>query len=79
MTLTTGVWYHVAFTYDGSRQGAGLQLYVNGALSQTLTAGTGSIGAFRLGSVTSGSNSTLMYFDGFTSKRTVSPPIGPGP
>ena len=61
------------------QSGATLQLYVNGALSQTLTAPSGSIGAFRLGSVTSGGNSTLEYFDGFTSKRTVSPLIGTGP
>ena len=61
------------------QSGASLQLYVNGTLSQTLTAPSGSIGAFRLGSVTSGGSSTLEYFDGFTAKRTVSPLIGTGP
>jgi hypothetical protein len=61
------------------QSGATLQLYVNGTLSQTLTATSGSIGAVRLGSVTSGGNSTLEFFDGFTSKRTVSPLIGTGP
>ena len=35
------------------------------------------MGAVRLGSVTSGSSSTLMYFDAFASKRSVSPLIGP--
>ena len=28
--LEFGVWYHVAFTYDGSRQATGLQLFVDG-------------------------------------------------
>ena len=59
------------------QSGTSLQLYVNGALSQTLTPGTGSVGAVRLGSVTSTGNATVMYFDGFASKRTVSPLIGP--
>jgi hypothetical protein len=54
-----------------------LQLYVNGALAQTLTANANSIGAFRLGSVANTGNSTLMYFDAFSSKRLVSPLIGP--
>jgi FtsP/CotA-like multicopper oxidase with cupredoxin domain len=57
--------------------GTSLQLYVNGALSQTLTAGAGSVGAVRLGSVTSTGNATVMYFDAFASKRSVSPFIGP--
>jgi hypothetical protein len=54
-------------------QSAGLpQLYVNGLLAQTaLTAPTGSVRAFRLGSVTSGGSSTLMYFDQFAAKRSV--------
>jgi hypothetical protein len=59
------------------QSGSTLQLYVNGVLSQTLTAGAGSVGAVRLGSVTSGGSSTLEYFDAFVSKRTVSPLIGP--
>jgi hypothetical protein len=59
--------------------GAGtLELHVNGVLAQTLTtASTSSIGAVRLGSVTSGGSNTLMFFDGFVSKRTVSPLVGP--
>ena len=62
------------------QSGATLQLYVNGTLGQTLAApASASIGAFRLGSVTSGGSSTLEYFDGFTAKRTVSPLIGTGP
>ena len=52
-------------------------LYVNGTLSQTLAAGTGSVTAVRLGSVTTTGNNTLMYFDAFASKRTVSPLVGP--
>ena len=54
-----------------------LVLYVNGTLSQTLAAGTGSVTAVRLGSVTTTGNNTLMYFDAFASKRTVSPLVGP--
>jgi hypothetical protein len=54
-----------------------LQLYINGSLAQTLTANANSIGAFRLGSVTSGGSSTLMYFDAFSSKRLLTPLIGP--
>jgi FtsP/CotA-like multicopper oxidase with cupredoxin domain len=55
-----------------------LMLYVNGASSQTLTTtSTNSIGSVRLGSVTSGGNATIEYFDAFASKRTVSPLIGP--
>ena len=50
-----------------------LQLYVNGTLSQTLAASTGSVAAVRLGSVTSGGSSTVQYFDAFASKRSVSP------
>jgi hypothetical protein len=61
------------------QSGTSLQLYVNGALSQTLTPGAGSVGAVRLGSVTNTGNATVMYFDAFTSKRTVSPLIGTGP
>jgi hypothetical protein len=59
------------------QSGTSLELYVNGVLSQTLTAGAGSIGAVRLGSVTSGGSSTLELFDAFASKRTVSPLFGP--
>jgi FtsP/CotA-like multicopper oxidase with cupredoxin domain len=54
-----------------------LTLYVNGTLSQTLTAGANSVGAVRLGSVTNTGNATLMYFDAFSAKRSVSPLIGP--
>ena len=55
-----------------------LQLIVNGVVAQTLTTtSTGSVAAVRMGSVTSTGNSTLMYFDAFGSKRTVSPLIGP--
>ncbi len=60
------------------QSGTSLQLYVNGALSQTIaTAATGSVGAVRLGSVTNTGASTLMYFDAFASKRSVSPLWGP--
>ena len=59
------------------QSGSTLQLYVNGTLQQTLTANTNSVGQVRLGSVTSGGNSTLEYFDAFSSKRSVSPLIGP--
>jgi hypothetical protein len=57
--------------------GGSLRLTVNGTLVQTVTANGNSIGAVRLGSVTSGGSSTLMYFDAFASKRTLSPLFGP--
>jgi len=53
--------------------GGSLRLYVNGVLAQTLTAGSGSLAAFRLGSVTSGGSSILEYFDAFAAKRTLTP------
>jgi hypothetical protein len=59
------------------QSGGTLTLYVNGTLSQTLTAGANSVGAVRLGSVTNTGNATLMYFDAFSSKRTLSPLFGP--
>jgi hypothetical protein len=54
-------------------------LYVNGVAAQTLsTTSTGSVGAFRLGSVTTGSgNSQVMYFDQLASKRLLTPLWGP--
>ena len=60
------------------QSGTSLQLHVNGVLSQTLAAGTGSVGSVRLGSVTSGGSATLEHFDAFASKRSVSPLIGTG-
>jgi hypothetical protein len=55
-----------------------LTLYVNGVSAQTLTTtSTSSIAAVRLGSVTSTGSSTALYFDAFSSKRGVSPLIGP--
>ena len=55
-----------------------LTLTVNGVLAQTLTTtSTSSVGAVRLGSVTNTGNATLMYFDAFASKRSVSPLFGP--
>ncbi|MFN8486058.1 MAG: multicopper oxidase domain-containing protein [Caldilineaceae bacterium] len=60
------------------QSGSSLQLYVNGTLAQTLTtANTGSVGAVRLGSVTNTGANTLMYFDAFSAKRSVSPLLGP--
>jgi hypothetical protein len=59
------------------QSGGSLQLYVNGSLAQTIGGASGSIGAVRLGSVTSGGNSTLMFFDAFASKRLLTPLYGP--
>jgi hypothetical protein len=59
------------------QSGTSLALYVNGTLSQTLTAGAGSVGAFRLGSVTNGGSNILEYFDALSAKRSVSPLVGP--
>jgi FtsP/CotA-like multicopper oxidase with cupredoxin domain len=52
-----------------------IRLYVNGVLVQTLTTtSSSSVGAFRLGAVTSGGgSSTAEFFDGFASKRSATP------
>ena len=60
--------------------GGTLQLFVGGSsvAAQTLTASANPIGSVRLGAVsTGGSSSILMYFDGFSAKRSVSPLYGP--
>ena len=81
-TNTNTTWTNVIGGASSNRievvwqSGSVLQLYVNGALSQALVAGTNSVGAVRLGSVTGNGNTTLMYFDAFASKRTASPLIG---
>ena len=57
-----------------------LNLYLNGAAApaQTLAVTSGAyVTTVRLGSVTSGGSATLMYFDAFASKRSVSPLFGP--
>jgi hypothetical protein len=55
-----------------------LVLYVDGVSAQSLpTVSPNAVGAVRLGSVTSGGSATLMFFDAFASKRSVSPLIGP--
>jgi FtsP/CotA-like multicopper oxidase with cupredoxin domain len=56
-----------------------LRLVVNGTAVQTLTTttNTSSVGSVRLGSVTSGGNNTLEYFDAFVAKRSPTPLIGP--
>jgi hypothetical protein len=52
--------------------GTNLRLFVNGALAQTLTTtSTSSVGAVRLGSVTANGSATAMYFDAYSSKRTL--------
>jgi hypothetical protein len=80
-TTANSAWVNLAVGANGIevvwQSGSTLQLYVNGTLSQALTATTGSVGAIRMGSLTSGASSTLMYFDAFASKRSVSPLIGP--
>lgn len=59
---------------SGGPDAGTLRLYVNSAQVQSLTtSSTGTVGAVRLGSVTSGGNSTLEYFDGFASKRSGTP------
>jgi len=57
------------------QSGSTLQLFVGGSLvaNQSLTANTNSVGQFRLGSVTSGGNATLEYFDAFLAKRSTTP------
>ena len=54
-----------------------LRLYVGGTQVQSLnTTSTGAVTAVRMGSVTNTGNSTLMYFDAFSSKRSVATLIG---
>ena len=72
--LTNGAANVIEVTWQA---GGTLQLTVNGTLAQTLTAGSGSVGAVRLGAVTSGASGTLEFFDAFASKRTISPLFGP--
>lgn len=55
-----------------------LRLYVGGTQVQSLnTTSTGAVTAVRMGSVTNTGNNTLMYFDAFSSKRSVASLIGP--
>jgi hypothetical protein len=71
----TNATHYIEVTWES---GSALKLYVDGALAQTIsTAATGNVSAVRLGSVTSGGSSTLEYFDAFSSKRLVSPLVGP--
>ena len=41
VNLVTGNWYHIVATYDGSKTGAGLNLYVNGVASTETPVETG--------------------------------------
>ena len=72
--VTNGAANRIEVTWQS---GGSVTLYVNGASVQTLAAASGSVGAVRLGSVTTGTSSTLEYFDAFASKRTISPLLGP--
>lgn len=53
--LATGVYSHVAFSYDGPGPGSNLRIYINGALNNTVAAtglmepSTGVIGAWKIG------------------------------
>jgi hypothetical protein len=68
----------IEVVYRAVGSGSSLQLFVNGSLAQTLTPATaGTVGAVRLGVVTSSGNSTQEYFDGFASKRSATPLFGP--
>jgi hypothetical protein len=58
------------------QSGGTLQLFVGGnaVAAQTLTATVNPVGALRLGAIsTGGSSSTLMYFDAFSAKRSITP------
>lgn len=41
-TLSTGVWYHLVCTYDGSNTAGGISLYRNGSASTTTNSSSGS-------------------------------------
>ncbi len=73
-TITNAAHY-IEVTWES---GSALKLYVDGGLAQTINTGaTGNVSSVRLGSVTSGGSTTLENFDAFSSKRLVSPLIGP--
>jgi hypothetical protein len=76
-TVWTGITNGVSNRIEVVWQSGGtLQLFVNGAVAfspPSLTATATSVGGFRLGSVTSGGNATLMYFDAVSAKRSVTP------
>jgi hypothetical protein len=57
LTATTGVWYHVVVTYDGTSY----RCYVNGELVLTEAA---TFAGFSTGTATIGSRGTANYFDG---------------
>jgi hypothetical protein len=49
--LSTGTWYHVAATYDGSSNGSGINIYINGSIDTVYASGS-------LGSYTAMENSS---------------------
>jgi len=66
--LSTGIWYHLGFTYDGSATTAGLKIYVNGTLATVtpVSAGTYTKMAITSNPVGLGVDSTgaLNFFNG---------------
>ena len=65
---TLSTWYHLAFTYDGSKLEEGLKIYINGSLVSSTPSSLGSY----IGSVNTSSNlyvgrnidGSVQYFDG---------------
>ncbi len=57
------------------QSGTTLQLFVGASVvaNQSLVAPVNSVGQFRLGSVISGGNATLEYFDALAAKRSITP------
>jgi len=63
--LTVGEWYHVAFTYDGSRSNTGIKLYVNGSEVVSNAGAGGSYDAMEAGTQFGiGKASVPAFFDG---------------
>lgn len=44
--LSTGVWYHLCATYDGSTMAAGMVMYANGSVLPTTPTSAGSVASF---------------------------------
>src|ERR1039458_4543213 len=65
--IATGVWYHVAFTYDQSA----MKLYCNGALVATSVIGAKVIAASSSNLRISGDDNNHVYFDGLIDEASV--------
>ncbi len=71
--ITNDAANRIEVVWQSSTRPAAVRTVSSAVANQTLTAtSTSSVGQFRLGSVTSGGNGTLEYFDNLSAKRSVS-------